>query len=732
MSLTHTKARAGVVVAFACSWLLAASASAATTPLADLLVDARVEQPERVLEIDWTDLEPQASGWEHEADSGHTWALGLESVVRLDRVPDRAVLELTGRPFVHHGSRVQEVEMAIDGEVFRTLRLAPWERTYRVRIPERLLTESSNLLRLRYRWTARPDEVLASSDDSRRLAVAWSSLRLRRPGEVTPTTVEADGERVVLRGNGRVRMPLRATHPLTLTATLVEATGTAGLRLRLDATGASPTDGLWTPGSVHELVPPANASGEHVRLTLQAAQRGWWRRLMSLGRPPEVHIDGGTVIADEISWPSRDLARMGFFPEGTGDFGAKPKLVVLWVVDTLRADHLGLYGYDRDTSPRLDAFARDAVTFDRAVAQSAWTRPSVTSILTGQLLKRHGVYGKDDALAREATTLAELMHGAGYDTAAFLTNGNLRHVGLEQGFRTFRHFKESSTSTFPFHRPAPEVASAGIAWLDDEARLPALLYLHVTDPHMPYEPTPEFADLWPVDDPSVGTLDGYRATINSDEPATQDLIDLYDAEIRQADAAFGALLDSLQSRDLYDDALIIFTADHGEAFLDHGTWQHGRSLYPEQIAVPLVIHWPQGTSPHPPGSRVGIVAGHADLAPTTLAAAGVVAPTTMQGRDLSEGASRPTFAELRDSHRATVDERFKLITNPQGALLGLHDSLEDPQEHRDLTFSHPAVLEYHRRLHALFIERSAGGPGAVTAEQDEETLEQLRALGYIP
>lgn len=704
--------------------------TAETVPLADLVGDARVEASAPI-EFDFAALGPRTSGLEFESDAGRAWGTGPESRLELRPAPRRGVLELTGRPFVHRGSRVQTVDLAIDDEIFRTLRLTPWERTYRVRVPDRLLREPGAMLSLRYRWSAKPSAVLADSDDTRDLTVSWSALRIETLGASTQTTLGREEDEVVVRGGDRIRIPLRTTLPATLHAVEVEAKATAGLRLRLDASESAAVEGIWTERAVEELAATRAPTGQHLRLTLQTVERGWWRRLLALGRPAEVRIRGGAVNAAEISWPSRDLARMGFFPQLEGGMATPPKLVVLWIVDTLRADHLGVYGYERDTSPRLDAFAEDAVTFDRATAQSAWTRPSVTSILTGQLLKRHGVYDKDDALAREAVTLAETLFEAGYDTAAFITNGNLRHVGLEQGFRTFRHFKEGGAEPFPFHRPAPEVTQAGIQWLDEQARLPAFLYLHVTDPHLPYEPIPAFSDLWPVADTSVGTIEGYRATINSPEPATQDLIDLYDAEIRQADAAFGALLDNLRSRGLYDDALIIFAADHGEAFLDHGTWQHGRSLYPEQIAVPLVIHWPQGTSPHPPGSRVGIVAAHADLAPTILATAGVAAPTTMQGRDLSEGASRPTFSELRDSHRATVDERFKLITDLQGALLGLHDSLEDPQEHRDLTFSHPAVLEYHRRLHALFIERSAGGPGAVTAEQDEETLEQLRALGYI-
>lgn len=704
--------------------------TAETVPLADLIVDARVETSAPI-ELDFAALGPRTSGLDFESNAGRAWGTGPESRLELRPAPRRGVVELTGRPFVHHGSRVQTVDLAIDDDVFRTLRLAPWERTYRVRVPDRLLREPGAMLSLRYRWSAKPSEVLADSDDTRDLTVSWSALRIETLGASIPTTLGREGDEVVVRGGDRIRIPLRTTLPATLHAVEIEAKATAGLRVRLDASETAAVEGIWTERAVEELATTRAPTGQHLRLTLQTVERDWWRRLLALGRPAEVRIRGGAVNAAKISWPSRDLARMGFFPQLEGGVATPPKLVVLWIVDTLRADHLGVYGYERDTSPRLDAFAEDAVTFDRATAQSAWTRPSVTSILTGQVLKRHGVYDKDDALAREAVTLAETLFEAGYDTAAFITNGNLRHVGLEQGFRTFRHLKEGGAPPLPFHRPASEVAQAGLQWLEEQARLPAFLYLHVTDPHMPYEPTAAFAGLWPVADSSLSTIEGYRATINSPEPATQDLIDLYDAEIRQADAAFGALLDELERHGLDGDALIVFTADHGEEFLDHDGWQHGKSLYPEQIAVPLVVRWPPAASPFPPGSRVDSVAAHIDLAPTILRTVGVVPPTTMQGRDLAGTDSRPTLAELRHSRRASVDERYKLVTNPEGDLLGLYDSVEDPQERVDLTFSAPAVLEYHRRLHALFLERSAGGPDAAPAEQDEETLEQLRALGYI-
>lgn len=728
MKLPALEAGMRAVVATMCSSLLAIPASAASVPLAELLVDARTEVPRNVINVDRGNLGHRASGWEYEADSGRAWGLGERSRIELNRVPERGLLILTGKPFLHRGSRVQTVEVLINDQVISRFRLVPWERSYRIRIPSRLLSEARIMLSLEYRWAARPVAVLSGSDDTRSLAVSWSSIRLEATATPSPTTIQAEGDEVVLRGGARVRIPLKATRPVTFAAESIDASGAAALQLTLGDAGDT-QHRLWKRGGIDlKLQPGVDRENPHARLTLQAEPRRWWRRLVSFG-PPELRIDGARIEAEEVVWPSWELGRMGFFHESATGTDTRPDLVVLWVVDTLRADHLGLYGYQRDTSPRLDAFAAEAVTFDRAVAQSAWTRPSVTSILTGQLVKRHGVYDKQHALAREATTLAEILSDQGFDTAAFITNGNLRHVGLEQGFGTFRHFKEGRIREF--HYPAPEVTRAALEWLDRGPPRRAFIYLHATDPHMPYAPMAPFAHHWPVEDPSLNTIEGFQQAIRRPQPATQDLIDLYDAEIRQADAAFGELLDGLGRRGLYDRALIIFSADHGEEFLDHGAWQHGNSLFAEQIDVPLVIRWPQGTSPYAPGSRVQAVAGHADLAPTILGAAGVTPPPAMQGRNLAEPDSRPTFAELRDTYRATVDRRYKLITDLGGNLLRLYDRKLDPADRHDLSFALPAVLEYHRRLHALFLERSGGGPGAESADQDPETIEQLKALGYL-
>ncbi len=707
-------------------------ASDAEVPLADLIVDARRDG---YVPHDEINLQAQtfSDGWAYASDLNITWGIGDRSTVRVKASPNKSNLELTGKAFLHRGAPVQTVDIRIDGVSVRTVRLLPWKRTYRVALPPGTFPETTADLELRYRWARSPSKVLSGSQDDRRLATAWDSIRLGGKSSVADAALESTADTLDLRGVQRVRVPLRAKRPLSFEADQVVLSGGAALRVSLDRLRGS---GVTTrfesdPGNPVALAEtPEGEDLKHVRLTLEVeGPRTWWRKLLNVGRQPRAQLSNPLVRADTIQWPSRELAKMGYFSQIDDNEATPPQLVVLWVIDTLRADHLSTYGYEADTSPQLDRFAADAVTYDRGVAQSSWTRPSVTSILTGQLLHRHGVYDKRDALSGDAITLPEILHDAGYTTAAFLTNGNLRRVGLEQGFSTFRQFPEGRAKEF--HQPAQGVVDVALRWLDRNAGQPAFVYLHLTDPHLPYIPAPGFEPSSPVEDASIGTLEGFRAAVRARRRETQDLLKLYDAEIRQVDDAFGRLMDGLERRGLYEDSLVVVSADHGEEFLDHGDWQHGKSLYAEQLGVPMVIRWPQGQSPHAPGSRVSDLAAHVDLMPTVLAAVGVTPSPQIQGRDLARSSSRPTLTELEDRYRATLDERYKLLTDVEGNPLALYDNQRDPGDQVDVLGSHVAVVEYHRRLQEIFVERSAGQVTVATAEQDEETLENLRALGYV-
>ncbi|HEU5321013.1 MAG TPA: cation:dicarboxylase symporter family transporter, partial [Methylomirabilota bacterium] len=298
--------------------------------------------------------------------------------------------------------------------------------------------------------------------------------------------------------------------------------------------------------------------------------------------------------------------------------GKRPN-VLLYLVDTLRADRLGCYGYGRPVSPHLDAFAGRAVLFERAVAQSPWTRPSVASILTGLLPTAHGVQTLEDRLPEAARTLPEILRAAGYRTAALSTNHHVATgTGLAQGFDDFFLDEE--------HHAEPVVRRA-VAWLDRRTakERPFFLYVHTLDPHAPYQPPAVWRQRFaPGVRPEAGSREDldrlYRSRGEERAARIAEVSRLYDAEIAAGDEAFGQLLAALRERGLYDDTLIVFVSDHGEELGERGGLGHGHSLYQELLSIPLVVK-PAGRQPA--GRRSSRLAQQVDLLPTVLAAAGL-------------------------------------------------------------------------------------------------------------
>lgn len=328
---------------------------------------------------------------------------------------------------------------------------------------------------------------------------------------------------------------------------------------------------------------------------------------------------------------------------------------MLVLVDTLRADHLGAYGYRRPTSPHLDALAARGLRYERAYAHASWTLPSVASLLTGLPVHDHRVgqsyLDKEamGALPAARKTLAEALGAAGYRTAAFVNNPFLEpRYGLDQGFEVY----DAADASNQHHRSASATVAAGLAWLDsmDGAEAgaeaaPAFLLLHFMEPHLDYAPAPATrgtwsAPRWPggLDEAAAAghvfkELKGAGAT---PEPALQrHLVDLYDEEILAADAALGELITGLEARGGLDRRLVVFTADHGEELWEHGGFEHGHSLLGEVSRVPLVL---AGA-----GLEAGVVhtpVGQVDLFQGLLSAAGAARPPHTRGEPLLSLPSR--------------------------------------------------------------------------------------------
>ena len=241
-------------------------------------------------------------------------------------------------------------------------------------------------------------------------------------------------------------------------------------------------------------------------------------------------------------------------------------------MDTLRADHTTPYGYARDTTPELARFAEDAVVFEQAISHASWTKPAVASLFTSLLPGRHRAVQLRDQLDPGHVTLAEMLEAKGYATGAAIANSVIYGQGtnFEQGFDFYAGLHGEGD------RPSKLVEAAGVVdaalrWLDARRGFPTFLYVHTMDPHVPYAPPAPFDRKYEPhptpDHPAVDPRSDYK------EPTDRErMIAQYDGDIAYGDQEFGRFVRELQARGLYDDALIVFLADHGEEFLDHGQW----------------------------------------------------------------------------------------------------------------------------------------------------------------
>jgi arylsulfatase A-like enzyme len=436
-----------------------------------------------------------------------------------------------------------------------------------------------------------------------------------------------------------------------------------------------------------------------------------------------------------------------------------PPNVLIIVIDTLRADHLGSYGYARAQTPHLDALAAAGTRFANARAPSAWTLPSVASILTGLYPAAHGVEGVRSVLAPANLTIAEALHDAGYESAAF--SGNPRFVtpqmGFDQGFDRFAVVETPLADGAPALDPvragphaaarvseatADKVTDAALQWIAArrEPAKPFFLYVHYFDPHAGYFPPPEYAARFGVAGarlagPEQWSVLHARRAPSGDDVAT--LLALYDAEVAFTDTHVGRLLDGIASQ-VRSPTLIVLAGDHGEEFGEHGGLQHGRTLFDEQLRVPLVIagaDLPRGAVVQNAVSLVSIWATIADLA-------GIKSDGRPRGRSLvgllrGERWDAVIFADLaweRGTHRVTaIDGRWKLIMD-RGDAPHLFDLQTDPGERLDAQEQTPerlAALGEQVQAHTSeSIAQRAQVPPAARTITDAER-ERLRALGYV-
>jgi arylsulfatase A-like enzyme len=331
-------------------------------------------------------------------------------------------------------------------------------------------------------------------------------------------------------------------------------------------------------------------------------------------------------------------------------------LVVVYLVDTLRADHTTPYGYARDTTPELARFARDAVVFEQAISHASWTKPAVASLFTSLLPGRHRAVQLRDQLDGGHVTLAEMLGAKGYATGAAIANSVIYGQGtnFEQGFDVYSGLHGEGD------RPSKLVEAAGVVdaalrFLEARRGFPTFLYVHTMDPHVPYAPPPPFDRMYEPhptpEHPAVDPRTDYHEPLDRERMVAQ-----YDGDIAYGDREFGRFVDALRARGLYDRALVVFVSDHGEEFLDHGQFLHGKSVFDELVRVPLIVKFPGGRDA---GKRVRQQVQLVDLVPTVLQGQDlpVPEPPHVAGRPLQRvlaggAAEPPAVSEI--SHRGFV------------------------------------------------------------------------------
>jgi arylsulfatase A-like enzyme/Flp pilus assembly protein TadD len=390
-----------------------------------------------------------------------------------------------------------------------------------------------------------------------------------------------------------------------------------------------------------------------------------------------------------------------------------PAPIVLISIDTLRADHLPVYGYTKVKTPAIDALAADGIVFERAYAHSPQTLPSHTAILSGQLPFETGI--RDNVgftVRRDQPTLASMLHGSGYASGGFVSAFVLRkETGIGQGFDHFDDQLPPSAPDMPMgqvQRPGPETLQAAENWMSGLGSRRFFLFLHIYEPHTPYTPPARFSQYAP-----------------------------YDGEVAYSDEIVGHLLEWLKTRGWYDRAAIILLSDHGEGLGDHGELEHGLFVYDSTIHVPLIVKMPGSAGA---GHRVTAPVQHVDLVPTVLDWLGIPKPRGLRGRSLAallagreaagdQGVYSEAFygryhfgwSELY----ALTDARYRYIKAPRPEL---YDLVRDPGETRSLAAERPQVVAAARgELDRML----AGAAIHAPAQVSKEDLQRLQALGYV-
>ena len=424
--------------------------------------------------------------------------------------------------------------------------------------------------------------------------------------------------------------------------------------------------------------------------------------------------------------------------------------VVLISIDSLRADRLGCYGNEHDTSPAIDRVARGGVRFANAMSATSWTLPSHTSLLTGRYLLSHGVISQNDQIPPSVPTLAELLHRAGFSTGGVVSTLWLRpQYGFQRGFD---YYDDSSVEGKAWYEeltlePAPNVTNHALDWLRQQHGRRFFLFVHFWDVHYDYTPPAPYDKMFDPDYQGsvTGTNFMHSKVIRRGMPQRdlQHVLALYDGEIRWVDDHVAKILAALDDMGVSDRTAVIVTADHGDEFFEHGGKGHQRTLYREVVHVPLIMRVP-GIEP---GRVVEDPVSLVDVMPTVLDLTGAQAPPGTDGKSLAAALLSGTASDrgaiygwLCNPERGTdceamqespADTLIHVFQPPRVELYGAKDLAQRTNLAGGTQWGrHDRLTALSRTLNSRWkVYRGLGGQRG-SVKIDQATEERLRALGY--
>lgn len=656
------------------------------------------------------------------------------------------------------------------------------------------------------------DEIRTYTLDARGLPAAATASQLRhlmiQPSDVKGARFEIESVRLVFRKeylaglpSGRGWQGLAEIYHETLTGRSPEA-----IRIPVNVPQRAQLDLAigtveYGPMTFRVGVRPTGATADDLLLdrTLTTPYR-WEPAPVDLSRFAGQQVTLSLSLSSEHAgglgfWGSPTVRSLGAIPPPTGPARAdatRPRGVILIWADTLRRDHVSAYGYQRDTTPTIRRMAEEGTLFRDCIGQATWTKVATPSLMTSLYPATHGVRDFSDRLPSEAVTLAEVFRDAGYATlsmASVIFTG--KFTNLHQGFEELH--EDSSlpqgggrNGAYP-SKSARTYVDRLLPWLEAHREVPFFVFLHVTDPHDPYKPYPPYDTLWGdaskegeherqakevrkfISAPLLKLFgmptrdDLKRANFDPDAYVAFDR-DWYDGSIRGMDAEIARLLERLRGLGLDDKTLVVFTADHGEEFLEHGRTFHGQSTYGELSNLPLVM---RGPGVVPKGKVVEDTVQTIDIMPTILEISQLPIPAAAQGHSLVSLLSGPSKGEVKaaepNADRVAITEkaktsepvgapppqdtesfsivagRWKLVWNtlrPSGGPeFELYDHVADPLNAHDVASEHPDVVqrltkdlgEWRKKAEAARLKPDAGAAEGMS----KENLERLKALGYV-